>query len=180
MVDERTIYSNRVFTGDILGVRVDTVALPGGGRAFREIVEHKESVVVVPITSDGDMILVSQYRKAPGIELLEMPAGGVEEGELPDDAVIRELREETGYSAQRIVYLGGFWTTPGFCTEYMHAYLAEGLQEGVATPEEDENIQVIQLPRANITELVNNGRMQDAKSLAALMMVVCLRGIDFG
>ena len=180
MEEERSIRSQRVFQGRILWVRVDTVALPGGGQATREIVEHGDSVVIVPVTPEGEVVLVRQYRKAPEMTMLEAPAGGVEAGESPEEAVARELREETGYTAERLVRLGGFWMTPGFCTEYMHAYLVTGLRQGDATPEYDENIQVELFPVSSIPQLVRDGEVQDAKSVAALLMVVCLYEGELG
>ena len=174
MEEERTISSQRVFQGRIVGVRVETVAIPDGGEATREIVEHGDSVVVVPMTDEGEVVLVRQYRKAIERTLLEAPAGGLEEGESPEEAVARELQEETGYRAERLVRLGGFWTTPGFCTEYMHAYLATGLHPGTATPEEDERIQVERLPLTRALEMVRSGEIEDAKSVAALLLVAGL------
>ena len=106
MEEERTVSSQRVFQGRLIGVRVDTVALPGGRQGQREIVEHGTSVVVAPLTANGEVVLVRQYRKAAGVPLLEAPAGGMDAGETPEDAVARELREETGLKLPEPVLRG--------------------------------------------------------------------------
>ena len=173
---ERTVSSRRVYEGRILSLRVDMVTLPGGGQATREIVEHGESVVVVAVTDEDEVVLVRQYRHAVGQTLLEAPAGGLEKGESPEVAAAREMREDTGYEAEKLERLGGFWMAPGFCTEYMHVYLATGLTQGEATPEEDERIVVERVPLAKVRELIREGEIQDAKSVAALLMAVGIFG----
>lgn len=169
--EERTISSEQIFKGKILGLRVETVSMPTGRLAVREIVEHGASVVVVPITQDGEVVLVRQYRRAVEKTLLEAPAGGIENGELPEAAAARELREETGYQAESFIRVGGFWCSPGFSTEYMHVYLAKGLISGTPLPEEDEMIQLEILPLNQGLEMVRSGGIEDAKSVAALLLV---------
>ena len=134
MHQERTISSERVYEGKIIGVRVDTVELPSGRETKREIVEHSGATAIVAVDSEGDVLLVRQYRKPVEKALLEIPAGGIEAGEDPLDCARRELAEETGFAAGRWDKLGIFYTTPGFCTEEMHVFLATGLEpvEGTA------------------------------------------------
>ncbi len=127
MQPERMISSERVFDGRIVRVRADAVLLPNGRNATREVVEHRPSVVVVPIDADGNAILVRQYRYPAEQVLLEAPAGVVEESETPDDCAMRELQEEIGFSSRDLRALGGFWMSPGYCTEFMYAYLAKDL-----------------------------------------------------
>ena len=130
--------TQRVYEGNILNLRVDKISFSNGNVGTREIVEHDDCVCMVPIDNQNNVVLVSQYRKSVEETLLEVPAGGVETGELSEDAVLRELQEETGYTADNLQLLSSFWTTPGFCTELMHSYLATGLRESTRQGDEDE------------------------------------------
>jgi ADP-ribose pyrophosphatase len=169
---EPTIESQTIYRGRVVNLRVDTVRLPNGGLTRREIVEHPNSVCVVPLDDQGRVLLVRQYRKPAERTLLEVPAGGVEEGEEPDGCVQRELQEETGYSAEHIQHIASFWTTPGFCTELMHTYLATGLKPGTLKQEADEDIQLVRVPLRDVPGLIRRGEIQDAKSIASLLMVL--------
>lgn len=176
MAMERKIESRRIYQGRVVSLRVDTVRLePKGTEAIREVVEHAPGVTIVPMDAQGMVILVRQFRTPAQQTLLECPAGTMEEGETPEQAVHRELLEETGYRAQRLVRLGGFWMSPGFCTEFMHAYLALGLEPGPAQQEADEDIQLERVPSSRIPDLVRSGQVQDAKSIAALLMAYYLQ-----
>lgn len=170
--DETTIDSQRIYDGKILAVRVDRVSLPGGGTTQREIVEHSPSVVIVPIDHEGRILLVRQYRKAAEQPLLEAPAGGLEPGESPEEGVLRELREEVGFAAGRLQRMTGFWMVPGFCTEYMYAYLATDLSESPLSPDEDELIQVVPANMRDIPDMIRSGSIQDGKSIAAILMAM--------
>ncbi|MBI4234401.1 MAG: NUDIX hydrolase [Chloroflexi bacterium] len=177
MGEERTVSSQRIYQGRVLSLRVDTVALQKQGatvQAKREVLEHGASVAVVPVDAQGRVILVQQYRKAPEQVLLEVPAGGLEPGEEPDAAALRELQEETGLTARRVTRMGGFWIAPGWCTEYMHTYLATGLKPGALEQEEDEDIQTVVVPLQGVEHLIKSGETQDAKSIAALLMALHL------
>ena len=155
-------------------MRVDTVTLPRGAPGTREIVEHSECVCIVPLDENNNVVLVRQYRKAVEEEVLEIPAGGVEPGEAAEEAVLRELQEETGFTAGKLQHLSSFWTTPGFCTELMHAYIATGLVPSGLKPDEDEHIQVITVPMDTVPDMLNRGEIKDAKSIASLLMVLLL------
>ncbi len=170
--NEPTVESRLAYEGKVLNLRVDTVKLPRGDLSIREIVEHSEAVCIVPLDEDGNVLLVKQYRKAVDESLLEVPAGGVEKDEPSQEAVLRELQEETGYTADNLKHLSSFWTTPGFCTELMHAYLATGLRPSTLTPDEDEDIQVVKVPMGRISDMICNGEIRDAKSIASLLMVL--------
>lgn len=171
---EQTISSEMIYRGKILNVRVDTVTLGRGGQGIREVVEHNECICIVPLDDENNVIMVKQYRKPVEEILLEVPAGGVENGEVSQEAVLRELQEETGYIASNLELLAKFWTTPGFCNEYMHAYVATGLSPSSLPADDDEDILVERVPMAKIPDLIRNGIIRDAKSIASLLMVMHL------
>jgi ADP-ribose pyrophosphatase len=167
---EPTIDSKVVFEGRILTLRVDSVRLPNGRETTREIAEHSDSVCIVPIDEQGNILLVRQYRKPVEMDLLEVPAGGIEEGEVPEEAVQRELQEEIGYTAGNLQHLSSFWLAPGWCTEYMHAYLATDLIPSSLAADDDEFISVVRVPLAESLDMVKQGLIRDAKSISALLM----------
>ena len=169
---ERRLSSEVAFEGRVVGVRVDTAALPGGRTARREVVEHQPSVVVVPIDSNGDLVLVRQFRYPVGETLLEAPAGNVEEGELPEDCAQRELQEEAGYRAESLERLGAFWMSPGFCTEKMHAFVARGLSPRRLDADDDETIEVVRRPPSEARAMIERGEIRDAKTIAALLLAL--------
>jgi ADP-ribose pyrophosphatase len=130
-------------------------------------VEHAESMTVVALDEEDRLVLVRQYRHPTGEELLETPAGSVEPGEGVEEAVNRELAEETGLMAREVRKLGAFYLAPGWCTELMHVYLARDLYEAPLPPDEDERIEVVRLGRAEWEGLIATGEIRDAKSIAA-------------
>ena len=174
MQPEQMISSERVFEGRIVRVRADAVLLPNGRNATREVVEHRPSVVVVPIDADGNAILVRQYRYPAEQVLLEAPAGVVEESETPDDCAMRELQEEIGFSSRDLRALGGFWMSPGYCTEFMYAYLAKDLVPSRLEADADESIEVERVSISRVSRLIRLGEIQDAKTIAALLMAIYL------
>jgi ADP-ribose pyrophosphatase len=167
---ERVLESSRVYDGRIMAVRVDRVALPDGREATREIVEHAPVVAVVPVDENGDVVLVRQYRLATGDVMLEVPAGLVDEGEEIEAAAQRELQEEIGYRARHLERMAGFFVSPGFCTEFIHVFLALGLEESGLDADEDEDIVVERLPLAAALKLVQEGSIRDAKSIVGILM----------
>ena len=169
---EPTIESRRIYKGRFLGLRVDTVQLSRGGVSQREVVEHGASVAIVPLDSQNNVLLVRQYRKAVEQMLLEVPAGGLDEGEGPEECARRELQEETGYTASRMEHLASFFMSPGYCTEEMHAFLATGLNTGQPRPEADEDIEVVAVPLDCILGMIQVGEIKDAKSIAALFLTL--------
>jgi len=169
MVEEKTLSSQLIYEGRAVKLRVDTVEMLGGRKTTREIVEHGECVAVVAIDAESNVILVSQFRKPVEKELLEIPAGGIDPGEDPVAAVRRELREEIGYLPRRVDRLGGFYSAPGFCTEYLYLYLATDLVPSPLHAEDTENIRLVRVPVSQITSLITSGGICDAKSIAGLL-----------
>ncbi|MQF98590.1 MAG: NUDIX hydrolase [SAR202 cluster bacterium] len=173
-MEEKSISSDYVYRGNIIDVRLETITLPEGKTGQREIVDHGDSIVVVPVDKDNQIILVRQYRKALENFLLEAPAGGIEKNETPGDAAVRELQEEIGYTSYNIEYMGGFWIAPGFCNEYMYSYIARDLVKSQLPPDEDENIEIVSVPMEEILHLIRSGEIEDAKSISALLMALNL------
>jgi ADP-ribose pyrophosphatase len=165
---EPTLTSETVFDGKLIDVRKDTVRLPNGKSTVREIVVHAETIAVVPILDDGRLVLVRQYRKAADRVLLEIPAGGIDEGESREEATRREMVEETGYGVGSLQHLTSFFTSPGFTTEYMHLFEARQLQPGEATEQTDQ-IEVVILSREEAIDCIKTGEIMDAKTILGLM-----------
>ncbi len=170
MPEERTLSSELVYEGRAVKLRVDTVETAGGRKTTREIVEHSDCVAVVPVDAGGSIILVNQFRKAVEKELLEIPAGGIEPGEDPLTAVQRELREEIGYLPRKVDRLGGFYSAPGYCSEYLYLYLASDLVPSQLFAEDTEGIRVVRVSAGDIPGLIVSGRICDAKTIAGLLV----------
>jgi len=174
MTQERTVESQRLFQGRLVNLRLDTVELPTGKQTRREIVEHGESVAIVALDSEGEALLVRQYRKAPERVLLEVPAGGVNRGEEPLHCAQRELQEETGFRAGKMERIGGFYASPGYCTEFLHLFLATDLQSSPLRPDSDEIIELVRLPLTKVPQLIASGEICDAKTIAGLLTVLLM------
>jgi len=172
---EPTLSSQQIYRGRIVSLRVDEVRGASGRTRRREIVEHGGAVAIVAIDDQERVLLVRQFRKAVERFLLEIPAGTLEAGEEPEACARRELIEETGCTAGRLERLLGFYSAPGFCTEYLHVYLATGLTEGAASPEEDEALELVREPVARALELVESGQIEDAKSQVGLLAYLARR-----
>ena len=169
MAAEKTLSSQIIYDGRAVRLRVDTVQTASGRQTTREIVEHADCVAIVAVDADDNILLVKQFRKPVEKELLEIPAGGIDAGEDAEAAVIREMREETGFMPQRVEHLGGFYSTPGYCTEYLYLYLATDLTPSQLYAEDTEDIKVVRVPIKQIPELITSGRICDAKSIAGLL-----------
>lgn len=169
MAEEKTLSSQLIYSGRAVRLRVDTVQMPSGRQTTREVVEHSDCVAIVAIDDDDNVLLVNQYRQAIGKELLEIPAGGIDPGEDAETAVRREMREETGFLPRRVERLGGFYSSPGFCTEYLHLYLATDFVSSPLYAEDTEIIKLVRVSTSQILELISSGRICDAKSIAGLL-----------
>jgi len=166
---ENTLSSQSIYEGRVVRLRVDTVETADGRETTREIVEHADCVAVVVIDDEDNVLLVRQFRKPVEKELLEIPAGGIDPDEEPEDAVRRELREEIGYLPHKLERLGGFYSTPGYCTEYLYLYLASDLAPSQLFAEDTESIELVRVPLSQIPGLITSGGICDAKSIAGLL-----------
>jgi len=168
LAEEKTLSSRLIYDGRVVKLRVDTVRTADGKETKREIVEHSDCVAIVAVDADNNVLLVKQFRKPVAKELLEIPAGGIDPGEDPEAAVRRELQEETGYLPRKVKRLGGFYSTPGYCTEYLYLYLATDLVPSQLHAEDTESIRLVPVPFSQIPELIASGSICDAKSIAGL------------
>src|ERR671924_699740 len=156
--ERRTVYDGKLID----------VTLERWGDQQREIVEHPGAVAVVAVDGDGMVTLVRQRREAVRKDLLELPAGTLEDGEAPQDSARRELEEETGLRGGAWREVVAFYTTPGFCRERMHLFFAEGLERGEASPAEDEQLEIVRLPVREIASHL--AELEDAKTLVGLLL----------
>ena len=160
-----TTYNAHVF--DVAKVYCE---LPNGKQRYYDLVQHDPGVVIVPVTDEGEILFVKQYRLGSQKELLELPAGMTNEGEDPDPAAERELQEETGYESLNMIKLGGFYASAGYCSEYLNIYLARDMKWNPLPQDDDEFISNIKMSVEEAYEAVENGEIEDAKTIAALMM----------
>jgi ADP-ribose pyrophosphatase len=164
------IKSETLLQGRAFKVRRDTLKTPNGGETKLDIVEHGGSVVLIPIDHEGNLLFVRQYRHAAGEDLLELPAG-TRDGEEPfDECAAREIREETGLEAGKLQKLGEFYLVPGYSTERMAVFLATALKENPLQADDDEFLQVEKISLRQALNMAEQGGIQDAKSLAALLL----------
>ena len=172
--DHRTLSTEQVFDGKIVKVFVDDVRLPDGREARWERVIHPGAVGMVPLLSDGTIVLVRQYRHAVGKVLLEIPAGKLEEGEPPEVCARRELAEEVGYRAGELVKLAEFYNSPGYSDEFFHLFLARELEEGQAEAETDEFFQVEAVQLEEAFDMISTGEVRDAKTIIGITLTKLL------
>jgi ADP-ribose pyrophosphatase len=156
--ESRTVYDGKLFD----------VTIERWGDNEREIVEHPGAVAIVAVDADGMVALVRQPREAARKELLELPAGTLEDGEQPLESARRELEEETGLTGGAWRELAAFYTTPGFCRERMNVFAAEGVESGPASPEEDEQLELVRWRLQDVAARL--GEFEDAKTLAGLLL----------
>jgi ADP-ribose diphosphatase len=162
--------SELLMKGRAFAIRRDYLKTPDGRETRLEIIEHGGSVVLIPIDENGNLLLVRQYRHATGENLLELPAGTLDEEEEPEACAAREIREETGRAAGSLKKLGEFYLAPGYSDEFMTVYLATELSDSPLDPDDDEFLSLESVPIAEAIQMAERGEIPDAKSLAALFL----------
>lgn len=167
--NEITVKSEKIFEGKIINVRVDTVELENQKYAKREIVEHKSASAILAVTEKNEILLVKQYRKAVEDFLYEIPAGILNIAEEPVECALRELREETGYEAEKINQIYEFYTSPGFSNEKVYLFMAEGLTFTSTNFDEDECIETISASKEEVRKMIETGRIMDSKTLIGML-----------
>lgn len=163
--EEKTMKSDKLYEGKLVNLRIDTVELPDKKYSKREIIEHPGAVAALPITEDGSVVLVKQYRKAVERTLLELPAGKIELNEEPGETAKRELKEETGFSANKMEYLLEFYSSAGFTNEKVYLFLATELTEGDADPDVGEYIETLKIPMDDLIKMIDRGEVTDSKTI---------------
>lgn len=166
---EQTIETKPIFEGKIISLQVDTVRLPDGGTATREIIRHPGAVAVIALL-DGKLLVVEQYRKPLDLVQVEIPAGKLDAGEEPEQAALRELEEETGYRAKSLVHLHTFSTSPGFADEIIHLYFADELEPGDVHLDDEEFLTCESITLEQAEQYIREGRIYDAKTLMAVQL----------
>lgn len=167
--NEKTINSKRIYDGKIIKVRVDTVELPNKKYSKREIVEHPGAVAILPLTEDGYVYMVKQFRKPVESILLEIPAGKLDAGENPLECAVRELKEETGLIANDMKYILEFFTSPGFSNEKMYLYLAQDFKYETNNLDDDEFLDVIKIKFEDLLLMIDNGEITDSKTIIGIL-----------
>lgn len=168
--EEKQKSSRLIFDGTVLHVYRDEIYLPNGKEGYREFCRHNGAVCVVPVTDEGEVILVRQYRYAVGQMMLEIPAGKLDTpDEDPTSAALRELREETGATCRSLTYMGVYFPSPAILTEKIHVYLAEGLEFGENDLDDDEFLEVLRIPMDKLVDMIVKGEVPDGKTQMAVL-----------
>ena len=177
MLIEKKLSSENVFDGRLLHVFNDVVELPNGHKSTREYIKHQGAVCVVPVTDDMEVVAVKQYRYPIGRVTIEIPAGKLDKGEDILTAAKRELSEETGVESADIEYMGGLYPSVAYTDEIIHMYVAKNLVYGDSHTDDDEFLNVVKIPLAEFAQMVMNGEIQDAKTMAAILKVARMYGV---
>ena len=170
IVKEKTISSDRIYTGKVISLKVDTVEVDNKGYKKREFVEHPGAVAIVAITEDNKVVLVKQFRKPIEQVIWELPAGKLEIGESPKECAIRELKEETGYSAKNLKLIHKFFTSAGFSNQKIYIFLATVLTKGEPEFDEDEIIEKYEIDINEAQNIVLKNEIEDAKTSLGILL----------
>ena len=173
--EEKTLKSEKIYEGTIINLRRDKVTVQGG-TSYREIIEHNGGAVIAALTEDKKLVMVRQYRKPAGKVMLEVPAGKIDKGEKPLEAAVRELKEETGYTAEKVEFLTEFYPSVGYSEERLYLYLCTGLTPGETCFDENEAIEIEEIDLDRLFKMAMSGELDDAKTIIAILMVKALVG----
>jgi ADP-ribose pyrophosphatase len=174
---EETLSSEIIYDGRIVHLQVRQVRLPDGRETIRELIEHQGAAAIVAVDESEHVLLVKQFRTGTQSILHEIPAGLLEKGENPQDAAIREMREETGYRPLSIESLGAIYLSPAFSTEYVHLFLAKGYEPAPLELDKDEFVEVVRLPFSEALAMIERGEILAATSVTALLKAARLLGL---
>lgn len=179
MMEETIVTTRKIYSGRVVKLDIHEVRLPNGAHSIREQVRHPGAVAIVALDADERVLLVRQYRLPAGQTLLELPAGTLnrETEEAPQEAAVRELREETGYQPGHLEALGGFFAAPGYTTEYIHLFLARDLSEAPLEQDIDEFIELVRMPLPEAIRAVETGAIVDGKTIVGLLTVARRLGL---
>jgi ADP-ribose pyrophosphatase len=166
----RVAAESTIFQGRVIRLVARDLVLPNGRKTTFHVVEHPGAVAIIPVHANGDVVLLRQFRPTIGAEIYEIPAGTIEKGEAPLATAKREIVEETGLKASRWTKIAEFYTAPGFCTELMHVYVAQGLSPATADGDADEILRPVRMSLAAALKLIRTKKIRDAKSIAGLMI----------
>ncbi len=173
--EEKTLKSEKIYEGTIINLRRDKVTAQGG-TSYREIIEHNGGAVIAALTEDKKLVMVRQYRKPADKVMLEVPAGKIDPGEMPLEAAVRELKEETGYTASKVEFLTEFYPSVGYSEERLYLYLCTGLTPGETCFDENEAIEIEEIDLDRLFKMAMSGELDDAKTIIAILMVKALVG----
>ncbi len=168
-LEETKLTSEEIFHGVAIHLFRDEILLPNGNKGVREVVRHPGAVCVLPLTDDGEVIFVNQFRYALNKVTLEVPAGKLEKGEDPQEAALRELSEETGIEANKIIPMGALYTTPALMDEIIYMYVATELTQGEQHLDEDEFVNVVKIPLSKAVDMVMSGEIRDSKTQTMIL-----------
>ena len=171
MAEHRVVSTRHIYRGRLLDVQVDRVIEPSGREVEREIIRHPGAAVILAVTAEGNVLFVRQYRHAVAETLIEVPAGTLDPGESPEETARRELVEETGFYPGHLEKLAEFYPSPGVLEERMHLYFATDLERGSPLPDEDESLEILEMPLDEALALKAGADVRDAKTILALFFL---------
>lgn len=176
-MEEQTLHITPIYQGRVVTLELHQVMLPNGLESKRELIKHPGAVAIVALDEEGRVLLVRQFRYAAAKVLYEIPAGTLNPNEPPLECADRELREETGFQPLSLEPIGGIYMAPGYTTEYLHLFFAPAVQPAPLPPDEDEQIEVTHATWSEVLGMIENGTIEDSKSVSALLKVARKLGV---